>query len=223
MKVLLQGIGGSVAHGLAHPGSDVDRYGVYAAPTLDLVVPWSEYVRDAVVTANPDSTLHEVGPFARLLAACNPAIMEMLWLPEHLYEVLTSHGQTLVDLRTDVLDTTRVRAVYAGYIGNQVLKLRRQSPTGDRKAVAAKLVRHGLRVREQALTLLETGRVEVRPVDPVALLRYDDDPYDGVDELTEAVQEIREAKSPVLPEHRPDNALDGLREWVRSVRLANLP
>jgi uncharacterized protein len=222
VNVLLQGVGGSVAHGLARLGSDVDRYGVYAAPTLDLVVPWSPEVRSAIVTVNPDSTLHEAGSFAQLLAGCNPTVMETLWLPEDLYEVMTPHGQALIDLRTDVLEAARIRAVYSGYLTNQVTKLQRSSPVGDRKANAAKLVRHGLRVREQAMTLLETGRLEVRPADPFALLRYDADPADGVDELVEAVQEIRAAPSPVLPERRGEGALDGLREWVRGVRLANL-
>ena len=35
MTILLQGIVGSTAYGLAGPDSDVDRLGVYAAPTLD--------------------------------------------------------------------------------------------------------------------------------------------------------------------------------------------
>ncbi len=35
--VLLSGIVGSTAYGLAGPGSDVDRLGMFAAPTLDLL------------------------------------------------------------------------------------------------------------------------------------------------------------------------------------------
>jgi predicted nucleotidyltransferase len=55
MHLLLSGIVGSVAYGLAGPGSDVDRLGVYAAPTVafhGLRPP-----RESVVTTEPDVTL----------------------------------------------------------------------------------------------------------------------------------------------------------------------
>ncbi len=36
MHVLLSGIVGSTAYGLAHAGSDIDRLGMFAAPTEQL-------------------------------------------------------------------------------------------------------------------------------------------------------------------------------------------
>ncbi len=224
MRVLLQGIGGSVAHGLAGPGSDVDRYGVYVAPTLDLVVPWSAEVRESVQTSDPDVTLHEAGKFALLLAGCNPTAMEMLWLPSELYEVMTEDGHQLVDLRSDVLCAQAIRQKYAGMVREQVRRLSNPNIVApDRKRNAAKLVRHGLRVAEQGMTLLQTGRLVVRPPDPERFRRYDEDPFDGVDELVQAQAALLAAPAPGVPEDRPVGALDGLRDWVRMIRLNNLP
>lgn len=224
MNVLLQGIGGSVAHGLAGPGSDVDRYGVYAAPTLDLVVPWSPEARDSVQTRDPDTTMHEARHFVVLLAGCNPTVMELLWLPPKLYEVMTPDGEQLIDLRSDVLFGEGIRQRYAGMVKEQIRRLSTVNIVDpNRKGNAAKLVRHGLRIAEQGLTLLQTGQLVVQPPEPERFRRYDDDPFDGVDELTDARQRLLSAPSKAVPDEQPEGALEPLRNWVRTVRLNNLP
>lgn len=219
MNVLLQGIGGSVAHGLAGPGSDVDRYGVYAAPTLDLVVPWSPEHKPSVVTHNPDVSLHEAGKFATMLAGCNPTVMELLWLPPELYEVVTPHGQQLIDMRTDVLAADPIRHRFAGMVGEQARRLRSE----ERQPQAAKLARHGLRVADQALTLLGTGLLVVQSEKPEQYRRYDDNPWDAIDALWDIRTELICTTSDVLPVLQPQSAITSLRLWVRGVRLANLP
>src|SRR5690606_31256568 len=91
--LLLSGIVGSVAYGLAGPDSDVDRLGVYAAPTTafhGLHPPVGKAASKA--TTSPDCTLHEAGKFAALLLGGNPTITELLWLPDDLYEVRTPLG-----------------------------------------------------------------------------------------------------------------------------------
>ena len=69
-NVLLSGIVGSVAYGLDTEDSDVDRLGVFAAPTerlLGLHPP-----KPSVVSSKPDATFHEAGKFAVAGAQCQP-------------------------------------------------------------------------------------------------------------------------------------------------------
>ena len=218
MNVLLQGIGGSVAHGLAGSDSDTDRYGVYAAPTLDLITPWSEPHKAASRDEEQNLTLWEVGNFAGLLANCNPSAMELLWLPSDLIEVETPYGKWLRDLRTDVLAAEPIREKYSSMVGQQ----RRHLVGETRKPQAAKLVRHGLRVAEQGLMLLRTGRVQVRATYPETFLRFDDDPWAAFRELEELTEAIQETPSDVLPAELNPDARESVRQWVRSVRLAHL-
>ncbi|WP_187171929.1 DNA polymerase beta superfamily protein, partial [Enterococcus faecium] len=58
--LLLEGIVGSTAYGLAGPDSDEDRLGIYAAPTEEfhgLNPPVGK--RESVVTKAPDASYHE--------------------------------------------------------------------------------------------------------------------------------------------------------------------
>lgn len=218
MTVLLQGIGGSVAHGLAGPDSDVDRYGVYAAPTLDLVVPFSEDHPRAIHVEDSDGTLWEAGHFITLLATCNPSVMQLLWLPENLYEVMTPYGRWLIDLRTDVLNAEDIRDRYAGMVREQMRRLINEK----RQPQAAKLVRHGLRMAEEAKTLLRTGRLVVGLPEPERFRRFDSQPWDAWNTLYEARNQILDATSDVMPANREAINLGPLRGWIRSVRLAHL-
>lgn len=216
MTVLLQGIGGSVAHGLAGPESDVDRYGIYAAPTLDLVVPFSEDHPQSI--RDGDSTLWEAGHFITLLATCNPSVMAVLWLPEELYEVLTPYGRWLIDLRTDVLNAEDIRERYTGMIREQ----QRRLLVEQRQPQAAKLVRHALRMAEEAKTLLATGALVVAAPDPWRFRVFDADPWSAWGALDEAKDAVVAAGSDVMPATRAGTDLEPLRAWTRSVRLAHL-
>jgi hypothetical protein len=65
MNVLLAGIVGSTAYGLAGPDSDVDHLGVYAAPTVAFHGLHPPTGKDAtLVRHDPDSTLHEAAKAA---------------------------------------------------------------------------------------------------------------------------------------------------------------
>jgi len=74
-SIILSGIVGSTAYGLAGPDSDVDRIGIFAAPTVafhGLVMPAESHV-----TSKPDRTMHEVRKWCRLALGCNPTVMEL--------------------------------------------------------------------------------------------------------------------------------------------------
>lgn len=87
MNVLLSGIVGSTAYGLAKPGSDIDRLGLFAADTT--AFHGLHGPAESHVTTNPDRTLHEAAKWCRLALGGNPTVMELVWLPDDLYEVRT--------------------------------------------------------------------------------------------------------------------------------------
>ena len=105
-NVLLSGIVGSTAYGLATEDSDVDRLGVFAAPTERLV--GLHPPQPSVVSSKPDATFHEAGKFAALALKVNPTITELMWLPDDLYETRTGLGSALIAAAFLVVATRRL-------------------------------------------------------------------------------------------------------------------
>jgi predicted nucleotidyltransferase len=141
--VLLSGIVGSTAYGLAHEGSDVDRLGVFAAPTEKLH--GLHRPKESHVSTAPDRTLHEVAKWCRLALSGNPTAMELVWLPTGLYEVRTPLGDELIGIRSSFLSRQRVRDAYLGYATQQFRRLERRgggSFSADTRRRTAKHARH---------------------------------------------------------------------------------
>lgn len=119
-EILLQGIVGSTAYGFATEDSDVDRLGMFAAPTtmfFGLGRPAETHV-----TTSPDFTLHEAQKWCRLALKCNPTAMELVWLRE--YEITSELGEELIAMRGSFLSAQAVRNAYLGYATQQLAKLR---------------------------------------------------------------------------------------------------
>ncbi|MER5639713.1 nucleotidyltransferase domain-containing protein [Kitasatospora sp. NPDC002227] len=220
MHVLLSGIVGSTAYGLAHAGSDLDRLGLFAAPTEGfhgLHRPVESHV-----TTAPDHTLHEAAKWCRLALSCNPTAAELVWLPAELYETRTPLGEELIALRRSFLSAQPVRNAYLGYARQQFQKLASRDTT-DRtgRARAAKHARHLIRLLLQGVTLHETGELQIRLADPERVRalgeRIADRPELARPLLADA--ETRFARPGVLPQ-APDEA--PVEDWLRRVRLAHL-
>ena len=164
--MLLAGIVGSTAYGLAGPGSDVDRLGMFAAPSLSLL--GLHPPKDSHVSTHPDTTFHEAGKALRLFLAANPTAMELLWLPDELYETRTPLGDEAIALRASFLSARRVKEAYLGYATQQFRKLmlRDQGSSASTPARLAKHARHLMRLVEQGYELYTTGYVRVRLADP---------------------------------------------------------
>jgi uncharacterized protein len=163
VHVLLSGVVGSTAYGLAHEGSDVDRLGMFAVPTGELH--GLRRPKESHVSTEPDATLHEAAKAVRLILSCNPTAGELLWLAE--YETRTPLGDELVALRERLLSERAVRDAYLGYAGQQFRKLRTRDATDPAgRARAAKHARHLVRLVTQAVELHTTGRMTLRLADP---------------------------------------------------------
>ncbi|MET9301499.1 nucleotidyltransferase domain-containing protein [Micromonospora aurantiaca] len=222
MHLLLSGIVGSVAYGLAGPGSDTDRIGVFAAPTVafhGLRPP-----RESVVTTDPDVTLHEARKYALLALSGNPTATELMWLPEDCYETRTGFGEELIAIRSAFLSAPRVRDAYLGYASQQFRKLAAAPADSGGRRRSAKHARHLARLLHQGRTLYATGVLEIRLADPEWFRAFGERVAGGaVDEaqalVAAAEAEFDRTRSP-LPE-RPDEEI--VERWLLAVRAAYLP
>ncbi len=225
MNILLSGIVGSTAYGLAGPDSDIDRLGVYAAPTEEfhgLSLPTGKNA--TVVHHDPDSTFHEAAKAASLMLGGNPTVSEILWLPDEMYEVRTSLGDELIGIRTAFLSAHRTRAAYFGYATSQFKKL---LDTGQFKSKMRKRQskhgRHLLRLLDQGYALYATGHLPIRVDDPQSYIDFGEavarDPEAARPALAAAEARFNAVQS-ALPEE-PDRA--AVQAWLLRVRRAYLP
>ncbi|MEV0975254.1 nucleotidyltransferase domain-containing protein [Streptomyces sp. NPDC049915] len=214
--VLLSGIVGSTAYGLAREGSDIDRLGLFAAPTEELH--GLRQPQDSYVSTAPDRTLHEAAKWCRLALGGNPTVMELVWLPDELYEVRTPLGDELIALRTSLLSARRVRDAYLGYATQQFRKLVNRAEGTAPPARVAKHARHLRRLCVQGFELYATGALTVRVDDPDAYHAFGErvaaDPS-AAEPLLRHYEDAFAATPSALPE-RPDEA--AADAWLRRVR-----
>ncbi|WAU81640.1 nucleotidyltransferase domain-containing protein [Streptomyces sp. Qhu-G9] len=218
-NILLSGIVGSTAYGLAHEGSDVDRLGMFAAPTEDLH--GLHGPKESHVTTKPDSTLHEAAKWCRLALGGNPTVTELVWLPDELYEVRTPLGDELIGLRTTLLSAKRVRDAYLGYATQQFKRLYDRgdnSFSADTRKRTAKHARHLRRLCHQGFELYATGRLSIRVENPEEYHRFGEqvaaDAMAALPLLKHYESAFDETRS-VLPEQADEAPVEA---WLRRVR-----
>lgn len=219
--VLLSGVVGSTAYGLAGPDSDVDRLGVYAVPTVELhgLHP-PDGKRASRVRTSPDVTLHEARKFVSLCLAGNPTVSELLWLPVELYEVRTALGWDLRDLRRSFLSAPRVRDAYLGYATQQFRRLSKSGRFPDvPRSRIEKHARHLMRLVEQGCELWVTGELSIRVRSPERFHEFGRMVADGDVDAASSVLARGEATfdrcATALPAE-PDEA--AVEAWLRRVR-----
>ncbi|AUY50495.1 nucleotidyltransferase domain-containing protein [Streptomyces sp. CB01881] len=217
--VLLSGVVGSTAYGFAHAGSDIDRLGLFAAPTEEFH--GLHRPAESHVSTEPDVTLHEAAKWCRLALGCNPTASELAWLPDDLYETRSPLGEELIAIRTSFLSAKAVRNSYLGYADQQFRKLLTRDTTDPAaRRRAAKHARHLVRLVEQGVRLHETGENVVRIPDPERVRRLGeriaDHPATAEPLLAAAVERFsRPGVLPAAPDPRPAEA------WLRRVRAAH--
>ena len=169
MKVILEAIVGSVAYGLATNSSDIDKLGVYVAPTQNILS--IKKPKDTIVKLKPDITYHEVEKYMRLAMKCNPTILELLFMDK--YEKITDEGRMLLSIRYAFLNTTIYNS-YGGYAVQQARKLNRRghSFSSDVKNRFEKHARHCLRLLYQGEQLLTKQILSVKLDNPQEIIDF---------------------------------------------------
>jgi len=212
--VILSGVVGSQAYGLATELSDTDLAGVYVAPLEDVLGLHGRDVVDHTITGhNPDFQYHELGKFCRLALSMNPTIIELLWLPTDLYQERSGAGLRLVGMR-DLFLSRRAVKTYGGYAIQQASKIGRGTDP-------AKRARHAVRLLIQAEHVLAHGEVLVRLNEAQQEECWDASEYANLypDDLAANIEQRARALDSIttsLPEHPATEAVN--RELV-SLRL----
>lgn len=161
-NVLLEGVVGSSAYGLATADSDIDLLGVWAVATEELF--GLDTPVETVTTTTPDGCWHEAAKFTRLALKVNPTVTELLWLPDGSYTVVTDLGFLLVGMRKAFLSANNVRDAYLGYATSQFKRLAERgdgSFSSDTRARSQKHARHMARLVRQGHELFTTGELVV--------------------------------------------------------------
>ncbi len=149
---------GSRAYGLAGPESDVDRRGVFLAPTHLF---WSlDKPPSHVEGPDPERFSWELERFCVLALVGNPTVLECLWSP--IVEAETEVGRELVALR-DAFLSRRVAQSYGGYARDQFTKLEAvRGRTGSIQGKqAAKRAMHMVRLLMAGAHVLGTRQILV--------------------------------------------------------------
>lgn len=214
-KTCLQAVTGSIAYGLNHANSDIDKMSVFIAPTVEVAgLFWAsshESWSDAGPTGD-DNTGHEIGKFLKLVLKSNPTLIELLFMNE--YEILDEAGQAMVDLRHKMLYTEGIRSAYLGYATAQRDRIIREFPNHK-----PKMARHCLRIARQATDLLGTGTFDVHVGDPQEYFELTELDFMAMGvKLENALYQIETVES-VLPD-APDKK--AVHEFLQDVRRNNL-
>ena len=208
-NIILEGVTGSTAYGLATINSDIDIKGIYQLPLREVLSMGFTNEHNTFDHTDPDWCYHELGKFMKLVAGGNPTYSELLWLED--YTVMTPAGHLLITNRQYFLSTNAVRKAYSGYALGQAKKLNNRTEQGlegyasSRKNRYAKHTRHCFRLMIQARQLLETGHLDVRVTKEQRewLFSMGDKGYDEVIEtFMQMDNDLKQIKS-VLPD-KPD-------------------
>lgn len=158
-RVILAGVVGSTAYGLATADSDEDMLGIYLAHNRELL--GLHEPEETYSATSPDIVLHELGKFVRLAIKANPTVLELLYLAA--YDTLHPAGELLVAHR-DLFLSERVLQSYGGYAMSQVQRLRNRGDSfgSDTRNRTGKHARHIFRLLQQGRRLLETGTIELK-------------------------------------------------------------
>jgi len=224
-NIILEGVTGSTAYGLATENSDVDIKGVYLLPTKDVLSLSFNPAKTTVDHTDPDWVYHEVGKFMKLVIGGNPTVSELLWLEE--YTILSPIGKLLVENRKAFLSTKAVMNAYRGYAMGQALSLSRRQAEGKDgydsalKNRFAKHTRHCFRLLLQARQLLETGELTVRvtPEQREWLFKMGEQTPDTVVDAFIAEDKKMEYIVSVLPDEPNWKAIDALLYKIRKENM----
>ena len=204
---------GSRAYGLAGPGSDHDRRGVYAAPTALF---WHLDKPPTHLDGPAEEQFSwELERFCTLALQGNPTVLEVLWSP--LITAVTADGEHLLATRQAFL-SRRVADTYGAYARDQLKRVdarrRRSGETNHKQAM------HMIRLLLAGAHVLRTGDVlvDVSPLrERLLAVKNGDVPWESVTAWAgELLADLDEAAArTALPETPDRAAVDALLYAVR--------
>lgn len=219
-NIILSGIVGSQAYGLATDKSDTDRIGIFAVETQALHV-----VRkpdETYTSRNNDTVYHEAAKWCRLAYSGNPTIIELVWLPTHLIETCNHLGHELIEIRSAFISASQIRRSYLGYASGQLRQLERLHGDFSHTAreSANKYARNLLRMCWQGYALYKTGILPIAVDNPERFHAFGQKVADGhINDARKALsnyEDLFKFTPSVLPSSANEELVD---RWMRFVRI----
>jgi predicted nucleotidyltransferase len=211
-NILMSGVVGSQAFGLARAGSDTDRLGIFVRPTPEFFRIDAKH-QDTLVSKAPDVALHEVGKYVSLALKCNPTLLDLMYLET--YEELSWEGEWLVSIREDFLSEPYVRSAYGGFAMGQIKRIKQELANEGRQARVAKHARHCFRLLHQGRQLLDYGTLTVKVEDPSEYWALDEMTGEQIEKQFCRVFETFNGRVGILP---PQPRTDRLQDFINYVR-----
>jgi uncharacterized protein len=198
--VIFRCIVGSMAYGLNHEDSDVDRRGFYLPPA-DLH--WGIAGVPEQLETDREECYWEIEKFIRLGLKANPNILECLYSP--LVETCTPLAAQLIEMR-HVFLSRHIHRTYNSYVLSQFKRL--EQDLRNERVVRWKHVMHLIRLLLSGVAILKDGFVPVlvdEHRERLLAIRHGEVPWEDVEvwrlrlhrDLDQALETTR------LPEH-PD-------------------
>lgn len=155
-------MGGSRAYGLDTASSDTDIRG-FATRDARSILRGDDF--GTVTDAETDTTIHSFDKFVRLLADCNPNIVEFLGLSADSYLNVGEAGRAVLAAK-DAFLSKKAAATFGGYATAQFVRLRnavgRNIGTDEARIESAKRsLEHGLSSFSKMYSSVEDGRAAI--------------------------------------------------------------
>jgi uncharacterized protein len=184
---ILHGYRGSIAHGMYVPQSNPDSIDdrdtmAFCVPPLDHYFGLAEYGSrgtQEIKRGEWDIVVYEARKAIRMLAAGNPNVLSMLWLPENMMISVSAAGRYLLDHR----DLFVGRHVYQSFVGYAVAQMRKMEGGANlgymgerRKALVerygydTKNAAHLIRLLRMGIEFVRDGEMNVHRHDAQELL-----------------------------------------------------
>ncbi len=200
-RLIMLGIHGSLAYGMARPESDEDYRGIVVPPT-SYYLGLDSYSQ--IQSKDPDLVIYELRKFFHLAMKNNPNLLELLFLPREMEIRATWEWTRIKEHRYEFL-SKRAGYTYIGYAQGEMSSIEKDLvKTGTFKG---KQAAHLVRIVRMGTEILREGVVRVKRPDYKELLDiraglWDYDKLKGW--FNEAMIELKEAReSSKLPEE-PD-------------------
>ncbi|GIH81330.1 DNA polymerase beta superfamily protein [Planobispora longispora] len=210
--LILSVVTGSRAYGLETAASDVDRRGVFTAPTPLF---WRlDKPPTHVEGPEAEQFSWEVERFCALALEANPTVLECLWSP--LVEHVTPAGEDLLSIRRAFL-SRRARRTFSGYADAQFRRLDPERPKWKQAMHMIRLMLSGLHLVREGEPLVRVGEHR----DRLLALRRGEIPWAEVERwragLLADFESLGEAGA--LPETPDRQTVD---DYLAAVRRASL-